>query len=258
MPNVLTVCDLSEVVRLLGEIAVLGDDYLSKKKFLMSGLCQLVEADSWVWALGRWSDDQTAPAYSGFLHGGFSYGEFGYLLATIEHKDNEDLCAEWVAEVSRGDRVVTLTMDELDTEGLIDQSELKGLIAHAGIGDAIISGVASSGWAMSSFGFYRARGKVKFTERDKGVVDLVLSGVSWLHSTGWEKMADVEGVRLYPQYTKVLNFLLAGLGKKEIAQEMGLAESTILTYMREVYRHYDVSSQALLIRKLSIKNSSEI
>lgn len=258
MSNALTVRDLAKVVHLLGEIAVLGDDYLSKKKFLISGLCQLVRADSWVWALGRWSDDQSAPEYSGFLHSGFSYDEFGYLIATVEHPDNEVLCADWVAEVSRGKGVVTAMKDELDTTGLVDRSELKALLDQAGIKDAIISGVATSGWAMSSFGFYRRGEKGKFTQRDKAMVDLVLSGVSWLHRTGWEKVEDLETVKLYPQYKRVLNLLLAGLGKKEIANQMGLAESTVATYMREVYKYYDVSSQALLMRKLSIKNSSEV
>ena len=43
--------DVRSMIRLMGDVAALPGDHGAKKAFLMQGVCQLIEADKWAWAL---------------------------------------------------------------------------------------------------------------------------------------------------------------------------------------------------------------
>jgi DNA-binding CsgD family transcriptional regulator len=45
-----------------------------------------------------------------------------------------------------------------------------------------------------------------------------------------------------------LDLLLLGLGRKEIADQIGISEGTVSGYIRGLYQHFGVNSQAELMR----------
>ena len=47
----------------------------------------------------------------------------------------------------------------------------------------------------------------------------------------------------------LLNLLLDGRDRKQIADQMGISENTVSGYAKDVYRHFDVNSHVELMRK---------
>ena len=53
---------------------------------------------------------------------------------------------------------------------------------------------------------------------------------------------------LSPRLRTTLNFLLEGLGRKQIAAHLCISENTVSGYVKEVYRFYKVQSQPELMK----------
>lgn len=55
---------------------------------------------------------------------------------------------------------------------------------------------------------------------------------------------------LSPRQRVVLNLLLEGMGRKQIAHQLKIAENTVSGYIKEIYRHFSVNSHAQLVRRM--------
>ena len=62
---------------------------------------------------------------------------------------------------------------------------------------------------------------------------------------------------LAPREQETLTLLLAGLGEKQVAYRLKISRHTVHTYVKKIYKHYDVSSRSeLLARWLQRATSS--
>lgn len=82
------------------------------------------------------------------------------------------------------------------------------------------------------------------------MVHIILSEVPWLHMNGWPEDMGVSIPNLSPRQRTVLNLLLDGLDRKQIASELGISENTVSGYTKDVYRHFSVNSHVGLMKKL--------
>ena len=57
--------------------------------------------------------------------------------------------------------------------------------------------------------------------------------------------------RLTGRRRMVFEKLAHGVGRKQIAAELGLSEHTVNDYVKAVYRHFGVNSQAALMRRVT-------
>ena len=247
--------DARAIVRLLGNTAAVEGGLSDKKRFLMNGLCDLVDADAWLWSLGTWGEPGDPPVYVGIMHGGFDENRFTKLLNVIEHPDNEKIVAPWIAEVTRQKKHSTYSLTDLDESGLFSNSEVADLMEQADIGELFLSGYPVDESSMSAIGVYRASGAAPFTPRELKIAHLLFKEIPWLHSAGWSQEISAKAPKLYPRQRVVLNLMLDGLGRKQIGFEMQLAENTVAGYIKGIYRHFDVSSHAQLMSKFLVGNA---
>jgi len=89
-------------------------------------------------------------------------------------------------------------------------------------------------------------GNRPYTDRESHLALLVLDEIPWLHWRDWKTRPAV--TRLAPRQQLTLDLLLLGLGAKEIAARIGVSTGTVSSYVRELYRHFGVNSQAELMR----------
>ncbi len=59
-----------------------------------------------------------------------------------------------------------------------------------------------------------------------------------------------------PRQQRILDLLLSGMSRKEIAHKLEVAPGTVAGYCREIYRRLRVNSQSELIRQTRRKNPS--
>ncbi|MFD2157697.1 helix-turn-helix transcriptional regulator [Rubritalea tangerina] len=247
--------EASAIVRLLGNTAALEGGHSEKKRFLMNGLCELIGADAWVWSLGTWQEEGAPPVYVGIMHQGFDEERYAKLLKVFEHPHNKAIVAPWVDEVAVEGKHATYSLEQLDKQHLFSDSEVAQLMSEADIGELFVSGFPVDAHSMSAIGMYRSTGKPAFSEREMKIAHLLIQEIPWLHSAGWPNEITAKGPQLYPQQRVVLNLMLDGLGRKQISHEMELAENTVAGYIKDIYRHFGVSSHAQLMSKFLVGNS---
>jgi DNA-binding NarL/FixJ family response regulator len=88
-----------------------------------------------------------------------------------------------------------------------------------------------------------------FTQRECHIAHILLSELSWIHEQGWPEDRGASVPRLSPRLRVVLNLLLDGRTRKEMATSLSLSEYTIAQYQRAIYSHFGVNSHITLLRR---------
>jgi FixJ family two-component response regulator len=84
-------------------------------------------------------------------------------------------------------------------------------------------------------------------KRDRALVHILSSQDDWLHHYGTNVPAKDKILKLSPRQRQVMSFLLAGDSLKEVAQKLGLSEHTVGDHVKQIYKHFSVSSRAELL-----------
>lgn len=244
--------DARAMVRLVGEAAGLEQGVPERKRYLMQGLCRLIDADVWMWSCAKASPDG-APMTMGFLHEGFTSEQLSAFVAANTHKDTEQIMEKFT-KASLSNRPMTANITEAFNYDVYVQSECSDLLHQAGCGSGIIAlfpmRELGEGYT-SGIGVYRRPGQQPFTPREVRIAHIVLSEVRWLHKAGFTQ--DEEAATITPELTnrqrQVMALLLDGWGRKQIAHQIGISPNTVAGYIRDIYRHYNVGSHAELLRR---------
>lgn len=241
--------DSRAMVRLLGETIALDGDHAEKKRYLMDGLCELINAEAWGWTLSCALTPGDPQTYVGILHGGFSPERLAKFLLAVEHPKMGPPVARFNERLLQTDGMVTMQRTEIDPENLARSPEIDTLWKEANIGPLIMAGKQIDNLSASCLGIYRPLDAPNFTAREMKIAHIILSEVPWLHLSGWPDDRGVTVPKLAPRQRTVLNLLLDGRSRKEIAAQIGISENTVSGYAKEVYRHFSVNSQTELMRK---------
>ncbi|MGE9296625.1 MAG: helix-turn-helix transcriptional regulator [Puniceicoccales bacterium] len=248
--------DARAMVRLLGETAAVEGGHIEKKRFLMDGLCKLVGADAWSWSLNCDTRPGSSQSFISLLHGGITQEQVAKILHATEH-EHANLTMRRFYEVLASKRsLVTMSRDEVDHEGLSYQGEFAQRWEAAGIGPMVLAAYPVDDVAASGMILYRRHGAEPFSEREINIMHIVWDEVPWLHRSGWPEDRGATVPQLYPRQRTVMNLLLDGMSRKAIAAHLGISENTVSGYVKEIYRHFGVSSQPELMRKFLLGESS--
>ena len=87
------------MVRLVGDVVAVPGGHAEKKRFLMEGLCKLVDADAWVWGLSCQREPDQPQVYVSFVKGGFTEQTFVKFLEACEHPDMIELASRFFIEL---------------------------------------------------------------------------------------------------------------------------------------------------------------
>jgi len=246
--------DARKIIRLLGEVAAMSGGHAEKKHRLMEGLCDLIDADAWNWSLGHRSSPAEHQAMAGFVHGGFKEGQLLKLMKAIEHPDSIKAAGRFYLKADSTRKHTTMDELEMDPERYAFQGGLGDLWTATGFGPTVLSGVQLDDASMSIISIYRSDQKPHYSERDKMIAHLILEEVPWLHAAGWPEDRGVRIPTLAPRQRLVLNLLLEGISRKEIATQLEISENTVSGYVKEVFRHFEVTSHPELMSKFLMRN----
>jgi DNA-binding CsgD family transcriptional regulator len=217
--------------------------------FLMRELKRLAGADDAVWI-----------GFVRMAHGEAAGGDhqFGWRGKAIVHLEWTDLKRQVVADAIKAQEVDggvpsatellrragsfrTLTLREVhDMESFTRTEHYRACFAPFGITDRMwcifpVNADCEAVYILDRFG------GPWFTERDKQTVSAALRGIKWFH----RRTMLFHGVmlgdgRLTPRERSLLARLLSDSTEKEIAADLGLAESTTRDYIKNLYRKFGV------------------
>lgn len=237
------------MVRLLGEVVAMKGAHAIKKNHVMAGLCRIIEANCWATSLACRYGTEPVPVYVGFSHGGFSEDHFSKFLVALEHPDMPELNAALMNEFRHRRTHLTRLREQIDLDNRFTRSAAFPLWTAAGIEQVIMSIYPLDPVSESICAVYRPPGSPPFTVRESRIVHIILSEVPWLHALGWPEDRGVTVPRLTQRQRLVLNLMLEGQSRKIIADHMSISIHTVGEYIKAVYRHFKVQSQAELITR---------
>ena len=243
--------DARKVIRLLGEVAITEGDHQAKKRILLDGLAELVQADVWSWALVRSCDarfSRTPVAYN-IVHS-CREGIGDWLSVYMQRPMASDFEVVFNqplrALALRGHHFTRTRRQILSDDQWYGSEVYQRYYASIGIDDFIYSICPLGEGAASCINFYRTTGAPRYTDRDRVIVHLVVSEVSWLHQAGTDVPGAAPAGELSPRRNQVLLLLLNGDSRKQIAYKLGLSPHTVDDYIKQLYQHFGVQSSGEL------------
>ncbi|MDF1741234.1 MAG: helix-turn-helix transcriptional regulator [Verrucomicrobiales bacterium] len=237
------------MVRLLGEVAALEAGHDERKKFLMNGLCALIDADYWVWALATKFVAGEQPVYTAMAADGFETDQFPKLLVAFEHPDIGFLTALPAREVAEKGTQITRLREDYDPDDYFPRCGASALFSNADVGAPLLTFRPIQKGCVSAIGVYRQFSSERFTTREAQIAHIILSEVHWLHEQGWPWSSAVQVPQLPLRCRLVLNLLLEGLLRKQIAEQMDISVHTVSGYVKQLYDYFQVNSHPELIAK---------
>lgn len=248
--------DVRVIVRLLGEVAVREGTLNDKRVALMAGLVELIDADAWIWGVPAHTVPGEHPALAVMLKGGFTDAEYGALLRALEHPDMGPLQEGFAREMVAQDGQITRLRQQIVSDEDFLTTEVAPLWKAANFGPLILSARPKAEGQGSAIGIYRHHDRPAFTGRESKIAHIILSEVAWLHES-LPMLPDEEVVSLSPRLRQVMNCLLVGKSRKEIALQLGLPVHTLGDYIKQIYQRFGVQSHPALLRKFFIGDGGD-
>ncbi|MEO0476048.1 MAG: LuxR C-terminal-related transcriptional regulator [Planctomycetota bacterium] len=241
--------DAVQLVELLARISAHDGDHTAKKRLLLDGLCRLLEATQWSWAINVFDGDKT-PHHAGTLQGGFTIEQAQCLATCVNHPATHRVFAPTYEHVLTRPEPLTIRMEDHAGAEEWSKSEAAELAAAAGIGTFVSSICAVEGRGSSTVTLFRPYGDPPFTDRQRDMLHIVIRGVPWLHSAGWPEDTRIQRIAELPNsHMVLLTLLVKGYSRQQIAESQYLSVNTVNTYTRRLFEMFGVHSQPELMRR---------
>lgn len=241
--------DLRAIMDALGRIAGLDEDLATRRRIFLESLAELIDADCWHWCLLGRKTPGELPTFSVFLKGGFTDERFAKYLAAQEHPEMAMFNAPILAELEESGTHITRLRQQIDSENRFPKSEVYKLWREADLAPLIISMRPAANGQSSAVTLFRNFDRPLFKERENRLAHMMLNSVPWLHDEAWPNHPRRRVGALSPRMHTVVNLLLQGMSRKQIAAEMGISIHTLNGYIKDIYTRFDVHSQSDLIRR---------
>lgn len=250
--------DFRAVVRILADIASMDGTPDEKRRYLMTEIGILIGSDIWLWGLCPFIEPGKQPVYLFQNLGGMDDERASKLVMAIEHPDSGAMTAPIAkAMIESGGHVTRLRQQIIPDERFLS-SPAYPFWEAANVGPLVLSLRPIEGYGAAVIAFYRPVSAPPFTPRESRIAHIVLSEVGWLHREGMPHTASGTVPVLPPRCRLILHQLLVGRTRKEIAADLGISPHTVNDYLKQIYAHFGVHSQAQLIARFRSGDGNDL
>lgn len=252
--------DVRAIVRLLADVAIVDGDHATKKRALMDGLQQLVDADGWLWSMTRVDFETQKPMSIGLMHGGLSNEQItGWVEASQIAPSPPPEDAALFAEFSRGGHFTRTRQQLVSDDVWYTHPSVKKHRLQLGIDHFLYSVYPlDEPKVVSAIGLFRRTGRSPFTARQRRIAHVLLAEVDWLHAADLPPDKGRLVPLLTPRQRVVMVMLLEAYTAQEIAQLLHISPLTVKDHIKAVYRHLGVSGHLELLRRFKYGNGRDL
>ena len=243
--------DVRRLVNILGEVAAMDPDPDARRIHLMNQLAELLGTHTWVWCVAPLLDPGKQPVYLYQHTAGFDPERKSRFFEAVEHPDSGEMTTPLAEAMIAAGSQVTRHIEQIVPRERFANSPAQPLWTAAGIGPILISLRPVPGYGVSCTGFYRPVGAPMFTDRETRIAHIILSEVPLLHEAGMPHASSRTLPQLPPRCRLVINQLVHGMSRKEIASHLGLSINTVHGYAKQIFKHFRVHSQSELIARFT-------
>jgi len=239
--------DARSIVRLLGEVCAHPGNEVAKKRYLMNGLCDLIQADRWAWGLAAQMAPDKPSVHISLLHGGFTEESFASFTQAYTHPQMTAIHARFATELAEKRTHLTRLRGQMDPQDDYKKTDAYPYWQQADINGIIMSLRPLDETTFSIIGIYRRLSGDLFSPRENRIAHIVLTGVPALHTHGWPDDRGITLPELSARERTTMALLIQGYSRPKIATYLGLSVHTVNDYVKAIFAHLDVHSQAELI-----------
>ena len=161
--------DARAIVRLLGEVCANPGDHIAKKRQLMDGICELIDADRWGWGLAAQMEPGKPSVHISLLHGGFTEKTYAAYTQAYSHPEMTAVHGLFAAEIAEKRCHLTRLRQQMDPEEGFKKTGAYGYWQAADIDGVIMSLRPLDSKTFSILGIYRRCGADLFTPRENRI-----------------------------------------------------------------------------------------
>ena len=239
--------DVRSIIRILGEVCSSPGDQHTKKRQLMDGLCQLIDADSWAWGLASQVGPDGPSIHISLLHSGFTEETYAAFTRAYAHPEMSAVHRPFAGELASRKCHLTRLRQQFDPTESYKRTGAGPYWERADINGVIMSMRPIGNDVFSIIGIYRRFSAPPFSEYQNRIAHIVLRGVPWLHEQGWPEDSGESLPRLSPRQRMTMGLLIQGYARSQIAAHLEISPHTANDYVKVVFNHFGVHSQAALI-----------
>ena len=246
-----TAVDLATIVRL---VAAAADPTTNTaldgcRHNLMSAVGEVIGADAWVCAAGQVGRPSPAswsvpPISSGWA----STQERDAVLEFFAHSLTDQILHDGAQDGSSSLNGLTRRRCDM-TSDEPDQASLPQEWRSAGLGDALVSVCLLEPGTFSMAACVRRVGGAPFAERERTILHYVFQHVPWLHAGSPSAASAASNAQLSKREREVLQLLLEGHARKEVASRLNISAHTVADYLKAIYKKLGVTSRAELLAR---------
>jgi DNA-binding CsgD family transcriptional regulator len=245
----LQLADVEQMIRLLAEAGdpTIDTPLMVRKRLLFAGLAQLIDADVWDWSIRRLNS--TVPGNSETIS--LMHGDWHELAASTRGERlaadhvTQDASQSQTKDLAQSDAVSTIDIRRELAERTWDQV---GQTYFTGSSQRILISIFPYNYEIYSVIRFQRRNELPaFSERERLLTHTLFQQVDWLHRDGVEVESREAVLELSPRERQIVNLLLSGESRDSIAAQLGLSRYTINAYLRDIFRHFAVSTRAELM-----------
>lgn len=260
--------DVRAMVRLIGEVANINGDQSVKRRAIMERVAEMVDADCWLWSMFRLCKPDGGAMTVGLMHGGLSEQDVARVTAAetdpnLPKPENAAL----LQLLSDGQHFTRRRIQMVDDADWYDHPHTKSY-RQDWLDDCVYSVYpippdssddenANNDLIVSAIGLHRRWGREPFTAREARLVHIIASEVSWLHHAAMPGNKGEGTQHLAARLRPVLALLMDGQSRKRIALHLDLSVHTVGDYIKEIYRHFDVSGRIKLMHHFMAGNGGD-
>jgi len=246
--------DLRLMLRLSNRLHSLPPDRILRTRSFLEALCELVGADVAICSqLNDFCPAVPVPSHVWGMDHGFREEERRAFFASLR-----DVKANIhpVIDATRKyyDRPTAFRREDLVSDDAWYGSDFFKLYATPAGVDHIISPVfplAAPNCVVGS-GVMRRHGRPRFTDAEQQLLFAFNAELGWFYESiaAPADRSTPGAASLRPRLVRTLEHLLAGQSEKEVARTIGVTRETVHQYVKEIYKHFGVSSRAELLARV--------
>lgn len=251
MTNLFSESDLRQVTATFSQLIANEINPTPKRLRLLGALGEMIGACSWIWASFKMSSG-TAIAVESIKHGFKCDSYASFLREKTTCFETVNFIEQIEALAGRQNSEASLNHNSPVVLDLNRSAGLRNIFTSAGISHAIASRAETGRDMVGLLIFCRPEGKEEFSAREEGIAQIIKSEAPWLFRSSVGSVAYGRQIETLPsRLSETLQLLIKGYQRKAMAQELNLSVHTVSDYIKSIYKHFDVHSQAELMRSLA-------
>lgn len=214
-----------------------------RRVILLNQLASMIDAAGGFWGWGRGRPGITAVAPVASIPFGFSDSEWASVAQFCMSLEGQRMTQEPIFQRLRTSRQATVTRQEIVDDDVWNDSSVYRLhLRPARMDDFLTSVRYCSDDLWCCLTFFSRLHKPRFQPRDSALIDLAMSGVAWLPPRVSESIPAEAFDKITSRQRLVMLFLLDGLSRKQIANNLGLTLHTVNDHVKSLYERFGVQS----------------